>query len=907
MHRRLLFLILSLALVAGLTTSPSLLADGTQVGSIGGVVRDAGGGPLAGAAVTAKGVKTGFRRDTVTGSDGSFTLRQLPIGDYVVDIAFSGFQSANATATVQTDKRTELNVALKLSNVVETVSVTADVPVIDKTQTASGATVNASFTQKLAVGRSYQSLIQLSPGVTGGANPNVRGALNSNNVFLFDGVDTTDTTTGTFGQNFNFEAIQEVAINTGGYSAEYGRASGGVVSVVTKSGTNQFHGSAKVLATNDRWDAQNTTKNQVTGASLARTKFDEIQYREAFTLGGPVLKDQLWFFGAYEYAKATTPQRQTLRGQEYQQATKTKLWSGKISWQASPSHSFEVSGSGDPIDGFVVDYWGASADLPALTGQDQGGKTWRFAWNGIFSPSLSAEATVATSESRIDVGTFNSPSGAPFYTFGGARVATSQLRAPHFNNDDGFYYNGATFVGFVERPRTQFNIAASYYARLGGMNHGFKAGVDYQSLKSDAQFAYPDNAVYTDDGFDLATRQFIPNALQIFDAPVLSRSKGKVWGFYALDRIDWGRLFLNIGFRVDVQDGSSDLGATTFDKTVFSPRLHAKYDVLGNGKTLVSAGYGRYYQSVNQGFSDGFAGIPQQTNNDLYIYNPATGRYDFDIRTQAGGNDLPVNLALKPSYSDDVTMAFEQRLGPEIGVSVRGTYRKWNDLIDDVKFFDAAGNRVIRYENYEPAARKYRGLEITLDKRFSRNFQVLASYTLSRTEGNHFVDTGSALGDYLTRNSTTAGLNGLIINEVNKYGRAAYDRTHDFKAYGSYSLPLGIVTLIGSPTVGYRSGTTYQRQANRALSGVGGTFTQFVTPRGSDRFPSQFYLDFSLQADVKIYKDMTLGLKGESFNLTNRQDQTGGSLTNNANYGKATARSQYATPRTFRLTALLTF
>ena len=188
----------------------------------------------------------------------------------------------------------------------ETVTVSAELPVIDKTQTNTQTTVDSKFTQKLAVGRSYQSILQLAPGVTGGANPNVHGALNQENVFLFDGVDTTDTTTGTFGQNFNYEAIQEVNVNTGNFSAEYGRASGGVISVVTKSGGNDFHGSAKAIATNDQWNGQNYQTSQTTGASLARTKFDEVQWREAFTLGGPFFRDHLWFFGSYELAKTTT-------------------------------------------------------------------------------------------------------------------------------------------------------------------------------------------------------------------------------------------------------------------------------------------------------------------------------------------------------------------------------------------------------------------------------------------------------------------------------------------------------------------------------------------------------------------------------------------------------------------------
>lgn len=907
----------ALALAFAILVLPcaSALADGVQTGGVRGKVSDASGAALPGAKIVAKHVESGFTRDTFSGSDGVYSIQLLPPGDYAVTFALSGFQTVSTRAAVFVDRNTQFDAKMSLSTVTETVEVAAELPVVDKTQTTSGTTVNASFTQKLAVGRSYQSLLQISPGVTGGANPNVKGALSSNNLYLFDGVDTTDTVTGTFGQNFNYEAIQEVAINTGSYSADLGRATGAIVQVVTKSGTNQFHGSAKGIFTNDNWDAQNKTRNEQTGASLARTKYDALQKRWAFTLGGPVLKDNLWFFGSYEKADTTTPQRQTLGGENYQQVTKAQLWSGKISFQASPSHSFEVAGNGDPIDGFIVDYWGATADTSGLTGQDQGGKVWRGSWTGVLSPNLALEAVGATATSRIDVRTNNTNATAPFYRFGTANRSLERT-APHYDLSEEWYVNGATFDGFVDRPRTQFNLAANLYKKLGSSNHNFKAGVDYQRLESTASFAYPADVVYYDDAFNLTTREISPNWREVFDPVVLSTSKGNVWGIYALDKIDFGRLFLNVGFRVDFQDGSSDLGRTTFDATVVSPRIYFKYDISGDGKTLASGGYGRFYQSITQGFSDNFAGVPQQTNKTVQVYDPATGTYVFDSRVVAGGNDAPVNGSLKPSYTDDITFAFERQIGRYLGVVVRGNWRQWNDLIDGVKTI-TNGVSTTNYENYDPASRKYKGLEIVLDKRFANNWQVAASYTLSRAEGNHFSDTDTSLGDYLTQpaRGATVGAGGVPnppistgkdINEQNRYGLAPFDRTHDFKLYGLYQVTLGRVTIGGAPTVGYRSGFPYQRQATGFVTGPGNS-GYFVTPRGSDRFPSQFYMDFGLTADFKVFKEIGVGIKAESFNITDNQVKISGQTTNNSNYGLGIARNQYAAQRTFRLTALITF
>lgn len=884
------------------------LADGTQTGSIGGIIKDEAGGLMPGAGIVAKGVLTGFTRQAVSDTNGTYTIRLMPPGEYRVEISLSGFQTVSSVVTIYTDRNTDFPATMRLSKVSETVSVSAELPVIDKTNTTQGANIDQTFTQKLAVARSYQSVIQMSPGVTGGANPNVRGALLGNNVFLLDGIDTTDTTTGTFGQNFNYEAMQEIAVNTGGFSAEYGRASGAVVSVVTKSGGNDFHGSAKLLLTNDNWNAQNSGLNEVTGAGTKRTIFDQLQKSYSGTLGGPVAKDHLWFFGAVEYTPTTTPAAQTALGQEFQQSQVITLWQGKVTWQVSPSHTIEAAGNGDPFTGIVRnDYWGTTvtAERESLTAQKQGGKTFRGTWTGVFSPSLSGEATFGTSGSRIDVNQWTTNSTLPFYSFNGGNVSTTQATAPHYGLDTGYYYNGATFDGFVERPRTQANIALNYYKQIAGFNHNFKFGVDYQYLKSQSAFAYPGDAVYYDETFNYQTRQFTPSYRDLFDPVQVSTSKGTIWGFYFLDKMDLGRLFLNIGFRVDKQDGTSDIGKTVLDKTVISPRLSAKYDVTGDGTTLAMANYGRFYQSVIQNFADsGFAGVPQQSNYTEEVFDPATGKYVFDSRVTAGGNNQAINTGLKPSYSEDVTLGIEHRLGRVIGVSLKGTYRTWKDVIDDVRTLTGT-TRTVDYVNLDEAKRRYRGLEFVVDKRFANSWSAYASYTLSRIEGNQFADFASALGDYYANTATTGGVSGFTVNSVNKYGIASYDRTHDVKGFGAYTLALGKVTLTPGLTLGWRSGNPYQRQVSRNVAGT--SYTQFNNPRGTDLFPSQFYSNFAFQGDFRLFGDVGAGFKLDVFNLTNTQTKLSGGATDNANYGKATSSANYALPRSLRFTFLINF
>jgi hypothetical protein len=453
--------------------------------------------------------------------------------------------------------------------------------VVDRTNVTANTSISQKEFEKAPIGRSYQSVVLFTPGVAlaPGANPNpqVHGSNSGTNVFLFDGVDTTDTTTGTFGSNLNFEAIQEVSVQTAGMSAEYGRAQGAVINVITKSGTNEFQGSGKAINTNDRWNAQNKTENQVTGASLARTRLNVPVWRYAATLGGPVWKDHVWFFGAYEKTTTTAAAgTTTVSAEEFQQVTDTKLPVYRLTAQITPTQSVWAAYAEDPITGFIVDYWGGGAtELFTLTAQDQGGDKKTVQYAGVFGTNVTLEGLYGESTGIITV--------APF------KVSPLHGGAPHYNLTDGRRYNGATFDGFVDRPREQAVVAASYFATLGGNSHNFKAGIDWQDLKSSNFFRYPNGQLYIDDSFDWRTRTFVPNSrLDFVDNP--STSTGTLTALYVRDKFDLGgRFFLEAGLRYETEQGDNDQGEKVLDTSAIAPRFQASYDLLGTGKTMRAA------------------------------------------------------------------------------------------------------------------------------------------------------------------------------------------------------------------------------------------------------------------------------------------------------------------------------
>ena len=235
-----------LALVSG----PAFAVEVT--GQVRGTVVDADGLPIPGAAVSIEGPNFLGGAKATTDEDGNFRFVGLPPGEYTVTIIKGGFRGYQASGLlVSSGGVADFTAELKLSQAQEEITVEAVKPAVDVQKVQTGAVLTRETLRDIPNrGRSYQSATALAPGVTGGANPNVRGAFDDGNQFYVDGVNNTDPMTGTFSQNMNFDAIEEVQVITGGMDAEYGRSLGGAINIVTRSGGNEFSGDAQLLYSN---------------------------------------------------------------------------------------------------------------------------------------------------------------------------------------------------------------------------------------------------------------------------------------------------------------------------------------------------------------------------------------------------------------------------------------------------------------------------------------------------------------------------------------------------------------------------------------------------------------------------------------------------------------------------------
>jgi len=917
-----------MALLALMLAPAFAYAQATQVGQITGEVKDATGGVLPGATVTLTSVDRGATRTMVTDSNGRFMFTAVQIGRYTVGVQLQSFQTTTLTDNlVEAERTTNLSVVMKVAGVEVATTVVGSTPIVDTKNQTLETRVRVEEFSKLAVGRSYQSLMGVTPGVVGTGNVNSHGALTSNNIFMFDGVNTTDPTTGTFGANLNFEAIQEMVIRTSAVGVEYGRGTGAVVDVITKSGTNRFEGSFKYFASNDDWNAQNSTKSEVApNAELKRVKFDKVNSTYSGSAGGRVLKNRAFFFFTYEDARATTPQRTTngktaALNENYQQTTKNQFWTLRGTVQLAPNHSVWVKYNTAPTTGFIVDYWGNSAETLALTGQNQGGSNTAFNYNGVFGTKWTASFQASHAPSFIDV--------VPYKTAGALEGG-----APFEDYSDGRFYNGATFDGTVDRPRNQAGGAMEYFTTLGGNSHAVKFGVDWQGMESVSFFRYPTNIYYGVENFNAVTRTYDPVDKFIFeDNP--STSKGDQLALYIRDKFQLGsRVSLEAGLRLEKQKGTSDIGADTVDTTDISPRISGSYSLTSDNKTIIVGSYGRFYDNILQGFSDAFASVPQQGNYDYFQWNGSA--YVFVLKNTQASNPFKPNLDVQARSLDEFTFGGDRQLSNVLGVGARFIWRKWDNFIDDIRTFNADNsiNRVVT--NVPEGERTYKGIEFTMDKRFSNRWAASGNYTYSQTRGNHVGDAFTNLADFAgeqcrqTADNALGNASGVIpCSEVqaNLYGSPTFDRPHLIKFTGSYRQPMGPVDLTFGVVGAGTSKTTFSKTRTVSvllpgtLTSSGVTQTYNYEGLGSDRVDGLLFVaDLAIEASYRAAKRSEVGMKFETFNLFNNEEKvnvsntawcnatTAGTCTTaRNNFGTATARDRFQTPRTIRMMFFVRF
>jgi hypothetical protein len=782
-------------------------AQETTTGSITGDVVDAQGAPVPGATVTL--TSNQGDKSFVTDHNGRFFAPYLTPGRYSVRVELSGFSTLEQKAVdVRLGQRLELaGLVLKVGGVEEVVDVVGTAPVVDTSSTTAGGVLASEQVQSLPVGRQMTDALYLLPGVSNsgmggmggganaGSNPSMSGGSGLENNYVGDGVNITNAGYGALGSGVTTDFIQETQVKTAGFEAEYGQATGGVVNVVTKSGSNELHGSVYGFFSEDPLEGEWRQLQTVNGSvnTVGRQNRDV-----GVTLGGPIVKNRLFVFGAFnpQYQRRTIvapPNKPAASLGEVDFKRRTLSYAGKLTYQASTNHRIDLAAFGDPSHGDLgpqranVLREDTAAGTNFSTLDTYGGHNQTLRYDGILSRNWLIEASVARAENKlVEIPLTNAH-----------RVTDATVSPSRISGGIGGYEQGNN------GKNLQFSLKSTNIFDAAG-NHQFRYGVAFEdinysnvNLRTGPAFTLPDGQV-TNSG---ASITITPDPVygRIYRVTRANYDHGRVTdqkylNFFAQDTWQVGRkLTLRPGLRWERQrliggdnpplcnvgdsqpgagDGTGDAVPCefTFDNN-WSPRFGATYDIKGDGKSKVFASWGRFYSKIPNDLAaralSADAGVSRADYFDAALTRPIPNGVLAGNQTNhyvlAGAAASIIDPESKSTYSQEFVGGVELEVLRNVNFGVRYIHRSLASILEDwqgspLVAFDLGcpgteggvqtliGNigpdlprascAGVPEASFETPEHKYDSFEVTATKTFSDNWSLLASYRFSKLSGN---------------------------------------------------------------------------------------------------------------------------------------------------------------------------
>jgi hypothetical protein len=736
MKRRLLS-----ACLAVLATAPFAAAQSSSTGTATIVVEATDGSRLPGATVTASAADVATRRTAVADAQGEAVLVNLvPSTQYVITTELQGFATTkHERILVRSGQTTTLRVSLAVSSQTEEIIVTADSPLVDTTSAIVGTDITLELTESLPTGRTYQSYLQLVPGVmpseTG--NPASKSGLNysdiggdigqsSDNFYYFDGINVTDPVSGTFGANLNTEIIQEQHVMTGGIPAEFAGTPGLVSNAILKSGSNSWHGSINYFSQNDGLVAENEHGG---GAKFST-------WESAATLGGPIVKDRAWFFGSFRHIVRdddvlTLDTNQFMRtvSNEQDQAYLKATWTptDKDTLTANYlSDPTDISGRrdrditnardrsrvqgggrysvnysrllGDAVldlgyakhNGEVSDFSVIRESANTIIYRRTDVRTLADEQQGGFGSDLIDQRDTSTYRGALqwNKGRHTFKAGAEFLqndsfrnslTLGDTKSTYSSLQTGLSGlSAFGVTTAGLTSVVFNPTNASDFN---GFINTVNGLPNraAFYTAFDVNRDGTISQAELGAALLYNSTAGNPHGRVNYSRTFQSADGPQDLGSKGL--SFFLQDQAQFGRLTANVGVRAERFEHFNTLGENiyTFDWT-FAPRLALIYDLRGDGKQKLTGYYGRYYDPIRNNMTQ-FAGSHSGRTREEQVF--ALGQWvTYRVR---GGASLDAVFApeTQTPYTDDLQFGYQIDLGHGFDAYALYTKRWTRNILED--------------------------------------------------------------------------------------------------------------------------------------------------------------------------------------------------------------------------------
>ncbi len=887
--------------------SGNLLAQ--ETGEIRGKVMDEEGTSLPGVSIIATSPSLQGKRTALSANDGTYRFPLLPIGNYTLSFELQGFaRLIQENVEVKLGMVTSVDVRMKIATLEEQLTIVAEAPLIDKTKADTSFHLKANELANVPIqGRTIQEIMNYTPGVTGvrhdtnfgvggggtdyGAG-SFRGEGGTGNNYLVDGLSKRGSDDNNPGVQVNYDAWEEVQIISDGFSPELGQAYGGIINIVTKSGGNEFHGELGSLI----WDhnLRAKRKEQIAIAVEPVTS----KYNFFGNLGGPILRDRLWFFISDNLWRAAEDMEEASVGwlaiPEGKRRVNTNNIFGKLTLAPFQNHTLSFSGT---YDSFLNQSGGFG--LPELyTKTDYKDYAYRLNYKGILGQNTLVEAAIGRSSRDRSTEPLSGDMESIQISYSDISQSTNNVWAAYKTIDQ----------------RTDFTTRFTQYFNTEKFgNHEFGAGFLYYYIyrsqdvlhTGTAWDLWPDN--WWDGGTDmLFLEPGIPYQMYEYRNQHYY-NKGRGIGVYLKDQISFEKITIMIGVRSETQRLYDDQDRVVFDWGLLdfiSPRFSLAWDITGDGVNVFKLGVGNFTDTMlfdllpyfTRGGGSTFVvyrwigPLPTYETDEAALKNPENWEYVW----QQGGPELweegeyaiRVQEGVHPDRMTKIVAEFDRRLGPNWALKLRGVYTAHINMLEDLGFWDY---ETFWYElrNWKEKRRNYLGFELELNGRIAEKLFLNGSYVRSAAKGStpgayevlggyggqayntvgifgdHF--SGPADSEWAWFGPLTVGMGGWDYGDEGWYGYLPYSCDHVVKLLGTYMAPYGFIL-----SAGFELYAGYHWSIWGFQPGYGWYFT-FPYGRGTEKLPTHTYVDLSIQKDFVLLQGISLGLRVNTTNLFNSQ------------------------------------
>jgi len=897
--------------------SAFLTAQGTfQTGTISGKVVDNEGNALPGVTVTItsealiKGTQS-----AITTPGGTCRFVFLPVGTYNVSFALQGFKTlVKEGVEVALRKTTTVNATLEVTTIEETITVVGETPVIDIKSSTIATNFTIEMLQKIPSARDPWVLMEMTPGMVmntqniGGSESGqqsrgyAHGTMSNQTAYNMDGIQVTDAAaSGATAMYFDFDSFEEISIETGAHSTDI-QTSGVVLNMITKSGGNKFSGGISLYGETESLQANNIPEDDPAYEGVGFGNPTDYVYDYGGDLGGPIIKDRLWFYSAF---RRTEINRFVIGyevdgnpGLEY---ADLKHWVGKLTWQITDNNKFMGWVN---YDTKAMPNRSAGPRRPPETTYFQDSPSWFYHLEDTWT--LSPDLLL-----NVKFGWYNmyyqlAPQDSVDMSQPAVLVYYSE---PYRRMYDDAYYQYTWYYS----DRYALTAYADYFKDdfLGG-DHELKVGFEYQKTPFRTTRKYPGNhtlyvdypdrtgayrvwtfrevkwsqtneiySAYVQDTFSLSKYLTINFGLR-FDSTYMHTNEttvpGNMWTDYYTERtgepvplhapakknvVHWNTLYPRIGFTFDLFNDGNNVFKANFARYSFQASYEPAWRVIETS-----------YWEVDYSWDDANGDKMAQTNELGSI------RYtDF-------ATEYEIDSDLKSPYVDEFTVGFERKLTNDLGFSVNLLYRKnkrfmWTDnraldpQVDyipltvqdpgpdgDLGTTDDGGNitvyemnddkiGVIDYFIHERPGyeESYRGVEFVLTKRYAHKWQLMASLTYGKTNVTRPLEAVDDPNNQQFQDGVPQWNNAPLI----------------IKVMGSVELPFGF--MFGG-FINYRSGFPSQRYFFERLNQ--GWVEVETQEYGSERYPNLLIADFRLSKIFRLGKFGVFEVMADVFNIFNK-------------------------------------